>query len=136
MLVTDTTGAVPITESAEKAVAKGIRTRVLNPKWIDGMLEHKYHGAQKIAERFENVMGLAATTGAVEQWVYNDLCKKYAQDEEMRRRMAENNPYAYMDILEQMEEYSRRSYWNATEEQLEAIRKAYLETENTIEGES
>ena len=136
MLVTDTTGAVPITESAEKAVAKGIRTRVLNPRWIDGMLAHKYHGAQKIAERFENVMGLAATTGAVEQWVYNDLCEKYAQDEEMRRRMAENNPYAYMDILEQMEEYSRRGYWNATEEQLEAIRKAYLETENTIEGES
>lgn len=136
MLITDTTGAAPITESAEKAVAKGIRTRVLNPKWIDGMLAHKYHGAQKIADRFENVMGLAATTGAVEQLVYNDLCEKYAQDEEMRRRMAENNPYAYMDILEQMEEYSRRGYWNASEEQLEAIRNAYLETENTIEGES
>ena len=104
MLITDTTGTVPVTEPAEKAVAKGIRTRVLNPKWIDGMLAHNYHGAQKIAVRFENVMGLAATTGAVEQWIYNDLCAKYAQDEEMRRRMAENNPYAYMDILEQMEE--------------------------------
>ena len=135
MLITDTTGAVPVTETAEKAVAKGIRTRVLNPKWIDGMLAHKYHGAQKIADRFENVMGLAATTGAVEQWIYNDLCAKYAQDKEMRRRMAENNPYAYMDILEQMEEYSRRGYWNADKEQLEAIRQAYLETENRIEGE-
>lgn len=135
MLITDTTGAVPVTETAEKAVAKGIRTRVLNHKWIDGMLAHKYHGAQKIADRFENVMGLAATTGAVEQWIYNDLCAKYAQDEEMRRRMAENNPYAYMDILEQMEEYSRRGYWNADKEQLEAIRQAYLETENRIEGE-
>ena len=135
MLITDTTGAVPVTETAEKAVAKGIRTRVLNPKWIDGMLAHKYHGAQKIADRFENVMGLAATTGAVEQWIYNDLCAKYAQDGEMRRRMAENNPYAYMDILEQMEEYSRRGYWNADKEQLEAIRQAYLETENRIEGE-
>lgn len=135
MLITDTTGAVPVTETAEKAVAKGIRTRVLNPKWIDGMLAHKYHGAQKIADRFENVMGLAATTGAVEQWIYNDLCAKYAQDKEMRRRMAENNPYAYMDILEQMEEYSRRGYWNADKERLEAIRQAYLETENRIEGE-
>lgn len=135
MLITDTTGGRPITESAEKSVARGIRTRVLNPKWIDGMLAHKYHGAQKIAERFENVMGLAATTGAVEQWIYNDLCSKYAEDEEMRRRMAENNPYAYMDILEQMTEYSRRGYWDATEEQLAAIRSAYLETEDRIEGE-
>lgn len=136
MLITDTTGNAPVTESAEKAVAKGIRTRVLNPKWIDGMLAHKYHGAQKISERFENVMGLAATTGAVEQWVYNDLCAAYAEDEKMRRRMAENNPYAYMSILEQMTEYSRRGYWNATAEQLEAIRSAYLETENKIEGEA
>lgn len=136
MFITDTTGNAPVTESAEKAVAKGIRTRVLNPKWIDGMLAHKYHGGQKISERFENVMGLAATTGAVEQWVYNDLCATYAEDEKMRRRMAENNPYAYMDILEQMTEYSRRGYWNATEEQLEAIRSAYLETENKIEGET
>ena len=136
MLITDTTGNAPVTESAEKAVAKGIRTRVLNPKWIDGMLAHKYHGAQKISERFENVMGLAATTGAVEQWVYNDLCAAYAEDEKMRRRMAENNPYAYMSILEQMTEYSRRGYWTATAEQLETIRSAYLETENKIEGEA
>ena len=136
MLVTDTTGAAPVTETAERAVAKGIRTRMLNPKWIDGMLAHKYHGAQKISERFENIMGLAATTGAVEQWVYNDLCATYAENEEMRRRMAENNPYAYMEILEQMEEYTRRGYWDATEEQLEAIRRAYLETENRIEGDS
>lgn len=135
MLVTDTTGAKPVTEAAEKAVAKGIRTRVLNPKWIDGMLAHKFHGAQKISERFANVMGLAATTGAVEPWVYDSLCEKYVQDDELRRRMAENNPYAYMDILEQMEEYSRRGYWKASKEQLDAIRSAYLETENRIEGE-
>ena len=64
------------------------------------------------------------------------ICEKYEQDEEMRRRMAENNPYAYIEILEQMEEYSRRGYWNATEEQLEAVRCAYLETENRIEGEN
>lgn len=136
MLITDTTGNALVTESAEKAVAKGIRTRVLNPKWIDGMLAHKYHGGQKISERFENVMGLAATTGAVEQWVYNDLCAAYVEDEKMRSRMAENNPYAYMDILEQMTEYSNRDYWNATKEQLDAIKNAYLETENKIEGES
>ena len=135
MLITDTTGGRPITETADKSISRGIRTRVLNPKWIDGMLAHKYHGAQKIADRFENVMGLAATTGAVEQWVYNDLCKAYAEDEEMRRRMAENNPYAYMDILEQMTEYSDRGYWNATDEQLETIRKAYLKIEDKIEGE-
>ncbi|MFA5659155.1 MAG: cobaltochelatase subunit CobN, partial [Oscillospiraceae bacterium] len=135
MLITDTTGSRPLTENVGKSIDRGIRTRVLNPKWIDGMLSHKYHGAQKIAQRFENVMGLSATTGSVEQWVYNDLCAVYAEDEKMRNRMKENNPYAYMDILEQMTEYSRRGYWNATQEQLDAIKNAYLEIEEQIEDE-
>ena len=51
----------------------------------------------------------------------------------MRRRMGENNPYAYMDILQQMAEYSERGYWDATEEQLEEIRSAYLELEDRTE---
>ena len=64
--ITDTTGSTPCTESADKSIARGIRTRVLNPKWIDAMLAHNYHGAEQIAARFENVMGLAATTGDVD----------------------------------------------------------------------
>lgn len=135
MLITDTTGENIETEGVENSIARGIRTRVLNPKWIDGMLEHKYHGAQKIADRFENVMGLAATTNSVEEWIYEDLNKNYVDNEELRNRMIENNPHAYMKILEQMMEYSNRGYWNATEEQIEKIKEIYLEIEDNIEEE-
>ncbi|HML49026.1 MAG TPA: cobaltochelatase subunit CobN, partial [Clostridia bacterium] len=112
MLITDTTGERIETEGVEKSIARGIRTRVLNPKWIDGMLAHPQHGAQKIADRFENLMGLAATTNQVDEWIYNDLDKRYVEDEDLRRRMAENNPHAYMKILQQMMEYQQRGYWN------------------------
>lgn len=131
--ITDTTGSIPCTESADKSIARGIRTRVLNPKWIDAMLAHNYHGAEQIAARFENVMGLAATTGDVDTWIYDELNAKYVEDLEMRRRMAQNNPHAYMNILEQLMEYHSRGYWDATEEQLEQIRQTYLELENSLE---
>lgn len=133
MYITDTTGNCMITETVDRSIARGLRTRVLNPKWIDGMLAHPYHGVQKIADRFENVMGLAATTGAVEESLYDDLESCFVKDGEMRRRMAENNPHAYKDILEQMMEYSERGYWKAEEEQLARIRQAYLELENHLE---
>ena len=133
MYITDTTGDRVITETVEKAINRGIRTRVLNPKWIDGLLEHKYHGTQKIAERFENVMGLAATTNSVEQWIYNDLHKLYVEDLTMRRRLSDNNSHAYMDILEQMMEYYKRGYWDATDDQIAEIKKAFLELENSLE---
>ncbi len=133
MYITDTTGERVLTEGVEKAIARGIRTRVLNPKWIDGLLEHKYHGVQKIAERFENVMGLAATTNSVEQWIYNDLHSCYVEDEQLRQRLKENNPFAYMSILEQMMEYNNRGYWSASQEQLDKLRQVYLELEDGIE---
>lgn len=132
--ITDTTGDRVRTETADKAIARGIRTRMLNPKWIDGMLEHKYHGGAEIASRFENVMGLAATTGDVDPWIYDELDAQYVADPEMRARMAENNPHAYMNILEQLMEYHSRGYWNATEEQLDRIRQVYLDLENDLEG--
>lgn len=133
MYITDTTGERVITESVEKSIGRGIRTRVLNPKWIDGMLEHKYHGVQTIAQRFENIMGLSATTNSVEEWIYNDMHKTYVEDENLREKLIENNPYAYMDILEQMMEYYNRGYWNADDEQIEKIKEIYLEIEDDIE---
>ncbi|MGQ9840428.1 MAG: magnesium chelatase subunit H [Anaerolineae bacterium] len=132
--IADTVGSNIIAEPVERAIARGIRTRVLNPKWIAGMLAHPGHGAQKIADRFENVMGLAATTGAVDQWIYNDLYSCYVMDESLAQRMAENNPHAYMDILERMLEYHHRGYWEASEEQLERIRRVYLRLEGDIEA--
>jgi cobaltochelatase CobN len=131
--ITDTTGERIVAEGVEKAIGRGIRTRVLNPKWIDGMLEHKYHGVQKIAERFENVMGLAATTNRVELWIYDDLYRTYIEDEDMRRRLRENNPAAYQSIAEQMMEFYQRGYWNAGEEQREKLMEVYLELEGDIE---
>jgi cobaltochelatase CobN len=131
--IADTTGDRIHSESIEKSIGRGIRTRVLNPKWIDGMLEHQYHGVQKIADRFENIMGLAATTNKVEEWIYEDVYDSYVEDEELRKRLIDNNPYAYMDILEHMMEYYNRGYWDADEEKIEKIKELYLELEDNIE---
>ena len=75
--ITDTTMAQVETKTLAQAINRGIRTRLLNPKWIDGLLEHDYHGGQVIADRFENVMGLMATTGQVEPWVFDAMHEKY-----------------------------------------------------------
>ena len=131
--ITDTTGAKIETDTAAKSVNRGIRTRLLNPKWIDGMLAHDYHGAQQIADRFENVMGLAATTGEVEEWIYDDMHETYIEDDDMVRRMKENNPYAFIEIIEQMMEYYNRGYWDATQEQLDRLKQVYLKVEGDIE---
>lgn len=136
MYITDTTGEAVLTESVEKSINRGIRTRLLNPKWVEGVLEHGYHGVQEIAKRFENIMGLAATTNSVEEWIYDELQRCYIEDEDLKERLMESNPYAYIDILERMLEYHKRGYWKATKEQIRKIKENYLKVEGNIEEEN
>ena len=133
MFITDVTKDKMVTDSVGKSIERGIRTRVLNPKWIDGLLKHDKHGVQEIAKRFENIMGLAATTGEVKPWIFDGLNEKYVKDEELRERLIKNNKYAYMDVLERLAEYYKRGYWNASSEDIDRIKDIFLRLENDIE---
>lgn len=64
MLITDTTQEIPLTTTVDKAIEHEVRTRLLNPKWINEILKHKIHGAQKIADMVENILGY----GVQQQW--------------------------------------------------------------------
>lgn len=131
--IVDTTGPKPMADTLAESAARGIRTRLLNPVWIDGMLVHSFHGGQKIAARFENVLGLAATAEVISGASFDRLHSTYVADPDLRRRMQKNNRYAYLELLEKLLESSRRGFWEATDQQLDELTRAYLETEGAVE---
>jgi cobaltochelatase CobN len=133
MLITDTTKELIRTESVGEALNRGIRTRLLNPRWIEELLKHEFHGAQKISDRVEYLLGFAATTHAVENWVFSAVTQRYVLDGEMFRRLAANNRFALEAILKRLLEAAQRGYWDASEEELQALRERYLELEGLIE---
>jgi len=133
MMISDTTKEVVYTEDVKDVIKRGTRTRLLNPKWIDEMLKHEYHGAQQIEERVYNTLGLAATTHAVENWIWSSIAERFVFDEEMRKRLMENNRFAAMGLTERLMEAEQRGYWDATEEEMEKLRQAYMEMEGDIE---
>ena len=133
LYISDTTGEKVKTQDLEDALEKGIRTRLLNPKWIDGMMKHEYHGVQQISRRFENVMGFAASTDKVKSQIFSDMEKCYVENETLREAMQQSNCWAYASMMERLMEANNRGYWDATEEELNEVRKAYLEAEGTIE---
>lgn len=132
--ITDTTGETILTEDVRQSIDRGIRTRMLNPKWMDALLEHPYHGAQEIAQRFENVLGLASTTNKVDEWVFSALHETYVTDEARSKQLEENNRFAYHEIIETMLECVQRQYWHPTEEQLEQLQQKYMQLESEIEA--
>ena len=120
--------------SLREQVSLETRTRMLNPKWYEGMLEHGYEGVRQIEVHVTNTMGWSATTGQVQPWVYKELSETFLLDPVMRERLAKLNPTASMRVANRLIEASDRNYWQPDAETLEALRRASEELEDRLEG--
>ena len=110
------------------------RTRVLNPKWYEGILQHGYEGVQQIETHITNTVGWSATTGQVKPWMYQKLSETFVLDKEMRERLAQLNPAASVKVAQRLMEACERKYWNPDEETLNALRRAGDDLEDRLEG--
>jgi magnesium chelatase subunit H len=115
-------------------VALETRTRMLNPKWYEGMLEHGYEGVRQIEVHLTNTMGWSATTGQVQPWVYQQLSETFVLDPAMRERLARLNPTASAKVANRLLEAHRRQYWQPDAQTLEALQRAGEELEDRLEG--
>jgi magnesium chelatase subunit H len=115
-------------------VALETRTRVLNPKWYEGMLKHGYEGVRQIESHVTNTVGWSATTGEVAPWIYQSITQAFVLDEAMRERLASLNPIASARVANRLLEAHARNYWSPDEVTLEALRKAGEELEDRVEG--
>lgn len=114
-------------------IRRVVRTRLLNPRWIDGMKEHGYKGAGEIGKRVGRVYGWDATSKEVDDWIFDDITRTYLVDEENRRFFEENNPYALEEIARRLIEAAERGLWNPAPDVKEVLREVYIEIEGWIE---
>jgi magnesium chelatase subunit H len=115
-------------------VALETRTRMLNPKWYEGMLKHGYEGVRQIEVHVTNTMGWSATTGQVQPWVYEQLSETFMLDPAMRERLAKLNPTASARVANRLLEASDRNFWKPDPTMLAALRRAGEELEDRLEG--
>jgi magnesium chelatase subunit H len=115
-------------------IALETRTRMLNPKWYEGILKHGFEGVRQIESHITNTMGWSATTGQVQPWVYKQLTETFLLDPEMRDRLAKLNPTASLKVANRLLEASERQYWKPDAATLEALRRANDELEDRLEG--
>ncbi len=132
-MVIDTTEEDVEVEELKTTIERASRTRLFNPAWLDGMLRHDFHGTKKIKDRVEYLMGFAATTGTVESWIFDEVGDHLIFNEEMRKRLQENNLYAALKIGELLLETERRGYWQAEPQKLDKLRNLIMEMEGNVE---
>ncbi|MEM6494976.1 MAG: magnesium chelatase subunit H, partial [Pseudomonadota bacterium] len=110
------------------------RTRTLNPKWFEGLLDHGYEGVRAIEGHVTSTLGWSATTGQVKPWVYQKISETFVLDEDMRRRLAELNPKSSARVANRLLEACDRQLWEPDEDTLAALRNASDELEDRLEG--
>lgn len=114
-------------------IRRVVRTKLLNPKWIQGMKRHGYKGAGDISGRVGRVYGWEATTNEVDDWIFDDIARTFVMDEENRAFFEEHNPHALEEIGRRLLEAEGRGLWQADPEVLRELKSHYLEIEGWIE---
>jgi magnesium chelatase subunit H len=128
-----TTGDAKVRTLAEQ-VALETRTRMLNPKWYEGLLKHGYEGVRQIEAQMTNTLGWSATTGQVAPWVYREIGETFILDKAMRERLAALNPTAALRLSKRLVEVCDRQYWTPDDATLAALRDAADDLEDRLEG--
>ena len=132
--IADTTTANAQVRTLSETVRLDARTKMLNPKWYEGMLSHGYEGVRELSKRLVNTMGWSATAGAVDNWVYEDVNTTFIQDEEMCKRLMDLNPNSFRRMVSTLLEVNGRGYWETSDENLDRLQELYQEVEDRIEG--
>ncbi|MEL7274001.1 MAG: cobaltochelatase subunit CobN, partial [Pseudomonadota bacterium] len=90
-----------------------VRARVVNPKWIAGVMRHGYKGAFEIAATVDYLFAFAATTGAVGDHHFDAVHDAFVADETVRNFMADKNPNALREMADRLLEAQERGLWTA-----------------------
>jgi magnesium chelatase subunit H len=132
--IADTTTANAQVRTLSETVRLDARTKLLNPKWYEGMLSHGYEGVRELSKRLVNTSGWSATAGAVDNWIYEETNDTFIKDKEMCKRLMDLNPNSFRKIVSTLLEVNGRGYWETSDENLDMLRDLYQEVEDRIEG--
>jgi cobaltochelatase CobN len=110
------------------------RSRVVNPKWLESIRRHGYKGALECTATVDYLFGFDATADLLEDWMYEEVARRYALDPTMSEFFQQSNPWALHAIAERLLEAAQRKMWSApAAEVLDALKEAYLRAEAVLE---
>ena len=101
----------PVIRTLQDEIGRVVRSRVVNPKWIEGVKRHGYKGAFEIAATVDYLFAFAATTGAVKDHHFDLVHTAILEDDATRAFIEEHNASALADIADRLQEAIERGLW-------------------------
>ena len=124
----------PKVRQLSSEIARVYRSRVVNPKWIAGVMRHGYKGAFEMAATVDFLFAYDATAQCVEDYMYQGVVEAYLENTTVCEFIQNKNPWALRDIAERLLEANQRGLWqDANIQTLENLRNLVHQAEATIE---
>ncbi len=101
----------PVIRTLEDEIGRVIHSRVVNPKWIEGVKRHGYKGAFEIAATVDYLFAFSATTKAVRSRHFDLVYEAFIENEDTRTFIEAHNPAALREISERLSEAIERKMW-------------------------
>ena len=101
----------PRIRALSEEIARVVRARVVNPKWIAGVMRHGYKGAFEMAATVDYLFAFAASAHAVEDHHFDLVFDAYLGDDDVRGFLEDNNPAALREMAERLLEAQERGLW-------------------------
>ena len=127
LIVLDTTDpSRPRARPLQAALARIVRGRAVNPRFIEGMMRHGARGAAELAETVDRLVDFAETTDAVKSVLFDLVHEAYLADARVRDFLLRENPEAARAISERLETARRKGLWHPRRNDLDLAAPALL----------
>jgi cobaltochelatase CobN len=101
----------PRIRTLEEEVGRVVHARVVNPKWLKGVMRHGYKGGFEMAATVDYLFAFAATAQAVGDHHFDAVFDAYLGDADVRGFLEAHNPDAMTEIAERLGEAIDRGLW-------------------------
>ncbi len=101
----------PRIRTLEEEIGRVVRARVVNPKWIAGVMRHGYRGAFEMAATVDYMFAFAATAHCVADHHFDAVYDAYIGDDPVRAFLEAHNPAALREMAERLVEAQDRGLW-------------------------
>ncbi|MGH6800441.1 MAG: cobaltochelatase subunit CobN, partial [Methylocella sp.] len=119
-------GAIKVRTLAQE-IARVVRTRASNPRWIAGQMRHGHCGAAEIAGTIDRLYALAVLSDAVSSQHFELLFEATLGTPSVRDFLIAANPNAARAIAKRFEDALARGFWqsrrNSTHSRLASMRE-------------
>ena len=102
----------PRARTLDAALARIVRGRAVNPRFIEGQMRHGPRGAAELAETVDRLVDFAETTGAVASALFDLVHDAYLGDARVRDFLHAREPAAARAIAERLDAARRKGLWH------------------------